>query len=114
MDKLTNQQLQSLRNMGNEAEAAADEIARLREQRADLLQCLTRCAESAFAEGQAGERERIRALVEAVRTENAAAQDDDDCVMYTPGLQRAWLALLAGLEGRNAAHQRNPTAPPFS
>ncbi len=28
---LTDQELQSLRNMGNESEAAADEIARLRE-----------------------------------------------------------------------------------
>jgi vacuolar-type H+-ATPase catalytic subunit A/Vma1 len=31
MDKLTHEQLQILRNLGNEAEAAADEIERLRE-----------------------------------------------------------------------------------
>ena len=33
---LTDQQLQSLRNMGNEAEAAADEIERLNAQRREL------------------------------------------------------------------------------
>jgi len=54
----------------------------------------------------AEERERIRALVEAVRDENAASQDADDCLIYTPALQRAWEALMAGLEGPNEKGNR--------
>jgi hypothetical protein len=48
---------------------------------------------------QAAERERIRALVEAVRDATAAAQDADDCVIWNQGLQDAWLALMHGLAG---------------
>ena len=51
----------------------------------------------------AAERERIRLLVEAVRDANAASQDADDCLIYTPAVERAWVALLVGLDG--------PTAP---
>jgi len=47
------------------------------------------------------ERQRIRGLVEAVRKANAESQDADDCLIYTPAVQRAWIALMAGLEGPN-------------
>ena len=47
------------------------------------------------------QRERIRGLVEAVRKANAESQDADDCLIYTPAVQRAWIALMAGLEGPN-------------
>jgi hypothetical protein len=52
--------------------------------------------------------ERIRVLVEAVRDANAASQDSDDCLIYTPALDRAWTALMAGLEGPTAP-EREPT-----
>jgi delta 1-pyrroline-5-carboxylate dehydrogenase len=49
------------------------------------------------AELLAAERERILALVEAVRDANRASQDAEDCLIYTTAVQNAWAALLAEL-----------------
>ena len=49
------------------------------------------------AEQVAAERERLRALVEAVRDANAAAQGDDAFRLLTGRQQQAWDALMAAL-----------------
>ena len=49
----------------------------------------------------AAERERLRVLVQAVRDANRDAEDPDTFRLLKPGQERAWLALLAGLEGPN-------------
>ncbi len=51
----------------------------------------------------AAERDRIRALVEAVRDANAAeAHGDYPVRVLTAQQERAWVALMAALEGTNA------------
>jgi hypothetical protein len=50
----------------------------------------------------AAERERLRVLVQAVRDANRDAEDADTFRLLKPGQERAWIALLAGLEGPNA------------
>ena len=55
----------------------------------------------------AAERERIRALVQAVRDANRdAAEDGETFRLLKPGQERAWMALLAGLDGPNVANNR--------
>ena len=49
----------------------------------------------------AAERERIRALVQAVRDANRDAEDGGTFRLLKPGQERAWMALLAGLDGPN-------------
>ena len=58
----------------------------------------------------AAERERIRALVQAVRDANRDAEDGGTFRLLKPGQERAWMALLAGLEGPNVADDRQPRA----
>lgn len=45
--------------------------------------------------------ERLRKLVQAVRDANRDAQCDGTFRLLTPGQERAWVALMAGLEGPN-------------
>lgn len=47
----------------------------------------------------AKERERLRALVEVVRDANCDAEDVNTFRLLKPGQERAWLALMAGLNG---------------
>ena len=55
--------------------------------------------QSAIDSALAAVRERLRALVEAVRDANAESYPDADAFLLpTPGQSRAWLALLAGFE----------------
>jgi len=55
----------------------------------------------------AAERERIRALVQAVRDANRDAEDGGETFrLLKPGQERAWMALLAGLDGPNVANNR--------
>ena len=54
----------------------------------------------------AAERERIRALVQAVRDANRDAEDGGTFRLLKPGQERAWMALLAGLDGPNVANNR--------
>lgn len=51
----------------------------------------------------AAERERIRALVQAVRDANRDAEDGGTFRLLKPGQERAWMALLAGLDGPNGS-----------
>jgi len=63
------------------------------------LRILRACWEAAAA----AERERIRALVQAVRDANRDAEDGGETFrLLKPGQERAWMALLAGLDGPNA------------
>ncbi len=64
---LTDQELQSLRNLGNEAEAAADEIKRLR---AELVRRRTRAA---LPQAARNERERLLALAKRRAAHEASA-----------------------------------------
>ncbi len=48
----------------------------------------------------AAERERLRRLVEAVRDANLGAGNGDTVRLLTPGQERAWVALMAGLNAR--------------
>jgi hypothetical protein len=78
-----------------------DEIDRLRgllEQAAvDLVR-----ADMARVQIVAAERERLRALVQAVRDANAAeAHGDYPFRVLTARQDRAWVELMAGLEGPN-------------
>jgi len=57
--------------------------------------------ERCYALGVAAERERIRALVQAVRDANRDAEDGETFRLLKPGQERAWMALLAGLDGPN-------------
>jgi hypothetical protein len=59
--------------------------------------------ERCYALGVAAERERIRALVQAVRDANRDAEDGETFRLLKPGQERAWMALLAGLDGPNVA-----------
>lgn len=68
-----------------------------------------RAVAAALDNAVAAERERLRALVEAVRDANRDAEDGDTFRLLKPGQERAWLALLAGLKGPNvelSGHQR--------
>jgi hypothetical protein len=58
------------------------------------------------AQAVAAERERLRVLVEAVRDANCDAQSYGTFRFMTPGQERAWMALLAGLEGPNVSRIR--------
>jgi len=92
----------TLRQFVDRARQAADRIeadtAEIERLRAVLDQRVIPLLEATVA----AERQRIRGLVEAVRKANAESQDADDCLIYTPAVQRAWIALMAGLEGPNA------------
>lgn len=67
--------------------------------------------ERCYALGVAAERERIRALVQAVRDANRdAAEDGETFRLLKPGQERAWMALLAGLDGPNVANNRQTAA----
>ena len=59
----------------------------------------------------AAERDRIKALVEAVRDANRDAEDADMFRLLKPGQERAWAALLAGLEGPNVQDERTEARP---
>lgn len=50
-------------------------------------------------QAEAAERERIGALVEAVRDANRDAECGNTFRLLTPGQDRAWMALLDGLNG---------------
>ena len=89
---LTERELQTLRNMGNEAEAAADEIARLRAQVLELEAVHEDASGAVLAE-----RERFRAMVDAVRDANHDAEGAGTFRLLTPGQERAWLALMVAL-----------------
>ena len=65
-------------------------------------------ARMAYSAGMAAERERLRVLVEAVRDANCDAEDGDTFRLLKPGQERAWMALLAGLEWPNARVQAGP------
>ncbi len=69
---LTDQELQSLRNLGNEAEAAADEIKRLR---AELVRRRTRAAlpQAVLPQAVRNERERLLALAKRRAAHEASA-----------------------------------------
>jgi hypothetical protein len=56
-------------------------------------------ASGAILEAVAAERVRIGALVEAVRDANRDAEDGNTFRLLRPGQERAWMALLAGLNG---------------
>jgi hypothetical protein len=66
--KLTDKELQSLRNLGNESEAAADEIVRLRGEQAVLVRLLVQCdGVLSVLEGESvDEQERLDALSRAI------------------------------------------------
>lgn len=63
---------------------------------------------------RAAERERLRMLVEAVRTANGLAEDGDTFRLLNYGQERAWIALLAGLEGPNGVGKRPSAAGAWS
>lgn len=81
--------------------AFADAI--LEQQRTWAQQAEARAIAAESAEGQRvlAERERLRVLVQAVRDANRDAEDADTFRLLKPGQERAWMALLAGLEGPN-------------
>ena len=82
--------------------AFADAI--LEQQRAWAQQAEARAIAAESAEGQRvlAERERLRVLVQAVRDANAVEAHADYPFRVLTALQeRAWMALLAGLEGPN-------------
>lgn len=54
----------------------------------------------------AKERERLRVLVEAIRDANCDAENVNTFRLLKPGQERAWLALMAGLEGPNVEVSR--------
>ena len=57
------------------------------------------CALREIDAAVAAERERLRELVDAVRHANSDAQESSDTFrLMTPGQDRAWLALIAGME----------------
>lgn len=60
-------------------------------------------ASGAILEAVAAERVRIGALVEAVRDANRDAECGNTFRLLTPGQDRAWMALLDGL---NVRHKR--------
>lgn len=62
-------------------------------------------ARMAYAAGMADERERIRVLVQKVRDANRDAEDGDTFRLLKPGQERAWMALMAGLEGPNVGNE---------
>lgn len=66
-----------------------------------LTPAVRRFAQACEALGVAAERERLRVLVEAVRTANGLAEDGGTFRLLTLGQERAWMALLSGLEGPN-------------
>lgn len=86
---LTDQQLQSLRNQGNEGETAADEIARLRWDSGELR---GRIAQMERDEGKAAaaERERLRGLLK-----EALEADTNDYVFGSDLADRMRAALKA-------------------
>lgn len=55
---------------------AADEIERLSKQVAELIECLKTCAELAYIEGQAAERERIARWMEWTEGGDSAKADE--------------------------------------
>ena len=84
-----------------------DDKVRLRQLWSAAIECAQR-ETVRYAEAQvAAERERLRALVHAVRDANRDAQDGATFRLLKPGQERAWMALLAGLEGPNVADDRH-------
>lgn len=84
--------------------AAANEI----ERKSDAIQRLWRERDELRA-AMVAERARLRQLVEAVRNANSDAEDGDTFRLLKPGQERAWMALLAGLEAPSvklSGHQR--------
>ena len=75
-DKLTEQQLQSLRNLGCEFEAAADEICRLTAEQAVMRQWIAEALPVLASIDDCEDMEPLRALVESGRRLVDGGPDD--------------------------------------
>ena len=91
---LTDREMQTLRNLGNEAEAAADEIDRLnalrRELQTEREQLLERCARAGM-EARMAEGQRWRAALQAL----VSALDHGDSLAVADALAGAEAVLRA-------------------
>lgn len=69
---MTEQELQTLRNMGNEAEAAADEIERNRAAIVELVVALEKCLRRSIPHQDDADADRVRDLLHIEVTSRAA------------------------------------------
>jgi hypothetical protein len=75
---MTDQALQTLRNMGNEAEAAAEEIDRLQARCAALEEALRECL---LLSAALAERQRIALNLDAVQPDIEAIIDRSEAIL---------------------------------